>query len=181
MEVKKAIETRVSIRKFKDKEIPNALMYELLEAARFAPSAYNAQPWRFVIIKEKETKEALKKNDAFQQKFVYEAPVILICCADPEVFPNERLENTYSNPDEIANKVGAVRDLTIAVQNLILRAAELGLGTCYVGLIKRTTIKKILGIPEHYILPYLIILGYPDEAPKASPRKAQNDLIIKEI
>ena len=181
MEVKKAIETRRSVRKYLDREVPESLVSELVEAARLAPSAYNAQPTQFVILKGKEIKEKLKENKIFRHDFVYTASVIIVCCGDPKVFPEARMENTYSNPAEIAGEVGAVRDVSIATQNLVLRATELGLGTCYVGIVAGEKIKEILGIPKNYVLPFVITVGYPDETPDPTPRKPQKDLIIKEL
>lgn len=181
MEVKSAIENRRSIRKYQEKEVPDALIAELIEAARLAPSAWNAQPAKFVIIKSKEIKEKLKKEKAFKQGFVYEAPVIIACCGNPEVYPKERLETTYSNPAEIAGEVGAVRDVSIAAQNLVLRATELGLGTCYVGLVAREKAKEILGIPKNYVLPFILPLGYPAENPSSTPRKNHKNLIINSL
>lgn len=181
MNIKTAIETRRSIRKYQDQEIPESLIKELIEAARLAPSAYNAQPSRFVILKSKKIKETLKGNKVFKQPFVYEAPVIIVCSADPEVYPKEKFEPTYSNPREIAGEVGAVRDLSISVQNLVLRATDLGLGTCYVGLVARDRLKKDLGIPKNYVLPFVITLGYPAEKPEFKPRKNLKELVIKSL
>lgn len=181
MDIKTAIEKRRSIRKYQVKEIPDSLIRELVEAARLAPSAYNAQPSRFVILKSKSIKEKLKKEGVFKQPFVYEAPVIIVCSADPEVYPKEKLEPPYSRPREIAGEVGAVRDLSISTQNLVLRATDLGLGTCYVGLVKRDEIKEILGIPKNYVLPFVVTLGYPAEETVFKPRKNLDELIIKSL
>jgi len=179
MNFKNVIEKRRSIRKYKDTKIPSSLVGELIKAARLAPSAYNAQPTKFVIIRTKETKEMLRKNNIFKQVFVYDSPLIIVCLGDPEVYPKERLEPTYSNPQEIAGDMGAVRDVSISAQNLVLRATELGLGTCYIGLVARKKIKEILDIPSNYVLPFVIIAGYPAEKPKATPRKSLKDFIIK--
>lgn len=179
MEVKKAIEDRRSVRKYQEKEVSDSLVAELLEAARLAPSAWNAQPARFVIIKAKEIKEKLSKEKVFKHDFVCLAPVIIVCCADPEVFPKEKLQAPYSNYAELAGEAGAVRDVSIAAQNLVLRATELGLGSCYVGLIDREKTKEILGIPKNYVLPFVLPIGYPAENPKATPRKKREDLIVR--
>lgn len=181
MNVKDAIKKRVSIRKFKDKDVPSSFVKELIEAARLAPSAYNAQPTKFITVQAKDSKEMLRKNNIFKQAFVYESPLIIICLGDPEVYPKERLEPTYSNPQEIAGEMGAVRDVSIAAQNLVLRAKELRLGTCYIGLVARNKIKEILDIPNNYVLPFVIIAGYPDEKPKPTPRKKLEDYIFKRL
>ncbi len=78
---KEAIEQRRSIRKFKAEPVPEDILYELLDAARLAPSGSNAQPWRFKIIKERDIREKLVKA-AYDQSFIAEAPVVLVCCAD---------------------------------------------------------------------------------------------------
>ncbi|MGA2418038.1 MAG: nitroreductase family protein [Candidatus Staskawiczbacteria bacterium] len=178
MKVEDAIKIRRSIRKYKDIAVPEDLINELIEAARLAPSAYNAQPWKFFIVKDKNLKQKLKDNNIFKHPFVYEAPLIIICCGDPDVFPKERFENIYSNASEIGGGVGAVRDVSIASQNLVLRATELGLGTCYIGLVNREKIKEILNIPKNYVLPFAILAGYPDEAPKPTPRKKIDEMLF---
>lgn len=179
MNLKNIIEKRRSVRKFKDIKVPKSLIKELIEAARLAPSAWNAQPWRFVIIQKNAIKETLRKNNVFKQAFVYNAPLIIVCLGDPEVFPKERLEPIYSNSQEIAGDMGATRDVSISAQNLVLRATDLGLGTCYIGLVQRKRIKEILGIPDNYVLPFVIIAGYPAEKPQASSRKNLRDFIIE--
>jgi len=178
MDVKKAIEQRRSIRKYQDKEVPDSLIKEIIEAARLAPSAYNAQPSRFFIIKNKTDIKKLEENKIFKQDSIYRAPVIIVCCGDPDVFPKERFEPTYSSANEIGGKIGAVRDVSIAAQNLVLRAEELGLGTCYIGLVDRNKLKEILNIPQRYVLPFVIILGYPAEKPEPTPRKNLNEFLL---
>lgn len=122
MQVTDAIKNRHSVRKFLDKEIPDAVITQLIESARLAPSAYNAQPWRFVVVKSNELKEFLKQNNIFKQAFVCQAPVIIVCLADANVFLKEKFENTFSNALEIGGQVVAVRDVSIATQNLVLQA-----------------------------------------------------------
>jgi len=169
MEVSEAIKIRRSIRKYKDKEVPEELIKELLEAARLAPSAYNGQPWKFKVINNKEVIKELKDNNVFKNEFVYTVPLIIVCCADSEVYP-ERAEDNF-NTRELA-----IGDVSIASQNIVLRATELGLGTCYVGLLSREKIKKILNIPEKYIIPYVITVGYADEKPNPTPRKSIEEI-----
>lgn len=174
MEVKEAIEKRRSIRKYKDKEIPEELIKELIEAARLAPSGNNAQPWKFQIVRDKETKEKLKEIGVFKQNFVYMAPIIIVCCADPEAYPKAEFDPDFDDPYEIR----AMRDLSIASQNLVLRATELGLGTCYVGWANKEKIKITLGLPKKYNVLYVITVGYPDEQSTPRSRKDINEIII---
>ena len=103
--------------------------------------------------------------------------MIVVFLGDPEVYPEQRLEPVYSKPAEIAGSVGAVRDVAIAAQNLVLRATELDLGTCYVGLVNRDKIKEILGVPRNYVLPFVIPVGYPAEKPEITEK--HENIVIK--
>ena len=89
MNVKEAINLRKSIRKYQDKQIPEEIIVELLDAARKAPSAKNTQSHRYFIVNDQGTKDKLIKHNVFRRPFVYEAPLIIICCADPtqSLFP----------------------------------------------------------------------------------------------
>lgn len=181
MTVEEVIKNRRSIRQFRDQEVPEVLIRKLIDSARLAPSAYNAQPAKFVIIKDRSTKQKLKANSIFKHDFVYQAPLIIICCADPEVYPKERFDPVFSNASEIGGDIGAVRDLSISAQNLVLTADSLGLGSCYIGLIDRNKAKEVLGIPGNYVMPFALILGYPNEKPEAKPRKGIEEFISAEL
>ncbi len=172
MDVKQAIEQRRSIRKYKSDEVSDELVNMVIEAARLAPSGNNAQPWRFVIAGEDE-KELLKKDEIIMQDWVYQAPVLIVCCANPSVYQKKHVKGW---DDE--NVLRAIRDLAIASEHMVLRAEELGLGTCYVGWIKKEEIKQTLGIPEHYKVPYVITLGYANEEPKARPRLGYDEIVL---
>ena len=173
MDVKNAIEKRRSIRKYQDKKLSDKLIKELINAARLAPSGNNAQPCRYFIIKDEETKNKLKTNEIFFQDFVYEAPVIIACCADPNVYKYKKIKNW-----DDSNNLRAVRDLSIASSFLVLRATELNLGTCYVGWIEKEKIKQVLDIPKEYIVPYVITVGYPAEDPPPKPKHTLDEIIL---
>jgi nitroreductase len=175
MDIEEVIKKRRSIRKFLAKDVPDSLINELIEAARLAPSSHNAQPWKFLVLKDKETKDKLKDNAIFKHSFVYESPLIIICCADPDLSAKPS-DSIFSDMDA-SGKAG--RDLAFACQNLVLRATGLGLGTCYIGMINREKIKNILNIPQNYILPFVIIAGYPAEEPKPTPRKSTDEIVLK--
>lgn len=174
MNVEKAIRDRRSIRKYKSEEVSEEIVNELLEAARLAPSGNNAQPWRFKVINNKTIIERLREEGIFKQDFVYNAPLIIVCCADPEAYPKAKFESGFDDPYE--ERAG--RDVTIASQNLILRATELGLGTCYVGWMNKPRAKEVLGIPVRFVVPYVITVGYPDEAPDARERKDKEEVVL---
>jgi len=174
MSVKEIITKRRSIRKYQEKKVPNVLIKELIDAARLAPSGNNAQPARYFIVQDEKIKQKLKKNKVFKQEFVYKAPVIIVCCGNPGAYPKEKLEPGFDDPFPIR----AVRDVSIAAQNLVLRATELGMGTCYIGWRHKGRIKKTLGIPKNYVVPFVITLGYPAESPKVRLRKNIKDFLM---
>lgn len=172
MDVKKAVEERRSIRKYQDREVSDDLIRELIDAARLAPSGNNAQPSRYYVVKDKKTKDKLRKNEIFDQDFVYKAPVIIVCCTNPNAY-TKRVEG-WDLPDDIR----AIRDLSIASSYIVLRAVELGLGTCYIGWVKGEKIKEVLDIPKEYIVPFVIIVGHPAEEPKPTPRKSIDEILL---
>ncbi len=165
MDVKDAILTRRSIRKYRDKPVADELINEIIDAARLAPSGLNAQPSRYFIVKDKATKQKLRDSEVIRDKWVYSAPVIIACCTDPQAY-----RKNVEGWDDL-NEIRAIRDLSIASSYLVLRATELGLGTCYCGWIKKDKIKEVLDIPKHLIIPYVITIGYPNESPEPRPRK----------
>ncbi|MEK6859978.1 MAG: nitroreductase family protein [Nanoarchaeota archaeon] len=172
MEIHEAIKKRRSIRKYKDKEVSREIIKELIKAARLAPSAYNAQPWRFKVVNDKNIINQLREYGVFKNEFVYKVPLIIACCGDILCYPDRAKEN-------FDLKELAIADISFASQNLVLRATELGLGSCYIGLFNKEKIKKILEIPENYIIPYCLIIGYSDEEPAGPGRKSVNEIEMK--
>ncbi len=171
MSVKETINLRKSIRKYKDKEIPEEIIKELLNAARKAPSAKNIQSHRYLIVNDKEIIKKLMKQKVFKQPYVYDAPLIIVCCADPSQYPDS--EDVDENPINYA-----YIDLSIAASFLVLRATELGLGTVFVAWVYRDKLKEILNIPKDFIVPFVIPIGYPAEDPEPQGRKELNDIIL---
>jgi len=169
MNVKEAIKKRRSVRAYKNKPVADRLIKEVVDAARLAPSGHNMQPWRFYVLKNnKSLCTRLRKEKIFYQDFPCTAPAIIVCCADPEVYHGWR---------EKGNKKRAFRDLNIASAFLVLRATELGLGTCYVGWIDGNRLKKMLKLPKNHILPYVITIGYPAQKLGKHKRKDLNKIL----
>lgn len=194
MDVKEAIEYRRSIRWYNGKDIPDDVIKEVLDAARRAPSGCNAQPWRFRVIRDRETVEELKRKKAFPQDFVYDAPAIVVCCTDPVAYDgryggeNQVEDGTVpEDPDErkamfriVEEKAAAraLRDLSIASAFMVLRATELGLGTSYIGLIEEAVLREALEIPEDLIIPFVITMGFAARMPSRTPRKELRKILF---
>ncbi len=172
MHVKEAINFRKSIRKYENRPIPQKIIDELLAAARLAPSAKNVQSHRYFVVNNPEIKNQLIQPGVFKQSFVNDAPLIIVCCADPSQYP------TSTDVDDRPENYALI-DLSIAASFLVLRATELGLGTVFVAWIYRDKIKEILNIPKNYIIPFVIPIGYPAEDPTRKPRKNIDEIVIK--
>ncbi len=157
MEVFEAIKNRYSCRSYKEESIPEEKLKKVLEAARLAPSASNAQGWKFIVIKDSEKRK--KVSEAAGQNFLFQAPVIIA----PVSLEPERIMSCGTPAYAV--------DLAIAVDHMTLAAAEEGLGTCWIGAFSQEEIKKILGIPKEYKVVVLLPLGFPADKPGPKNRK----------
>jgi len=152
MELLEAIRTRRAIRKFKTDPVPPELIEKLLEAARWAPSSVNCQPWEFIVITDPETKKRISR--AFMLgPFLNQAPLAIAVAVD-------RLKSTCQ-----------VQDGSIAAYAIWLAAHDLGLGACWENPIIEFGVKRILGIPVTKRLVSVLAIGYPDEAPVHTRKK----------
>jgi nitroreductase len=136
------------------KEIPEKVLNQILEAGRNAPSAANNQPVHFIILTNKELK---KKLSTIFSRFLKDAPIVIIGCADIK----SRITGKW-----------AVVDATIAMQNMVIAAWVLGVGSCWIGAFNENRVKENLKIPEKWKVVALITLGYPAEQPKQRKKKS---------
>jgi nitroreductase len=152
METLEAIHTRRSIRKFTGKNIPEELLTKILEAAMYAPSARNTQPWRFVVITNKELLGKIPHIHPYAQ-MCYDAGAAILVCGDTSI---ENLEGY------LALNCGA------SSQNILLAAHDLGLGGVWLGVYPRKErmepLSKLFNLPQNIIPISLIVLGYPNES-----------------
>ena len=144
------IKLRKSVRAYsKDKEIKEEDLKKILESARLAPSAKNVQEWKFVVVRDKNTLKKLVPA-CKDQKFVGECScAIAACSGETEYFM------TCGQPAYTV-------DLSIAVAHMGLMAAELGIGSCWLGAFYEDKVKDVLGVPSNVRVVALLTLGYPD-------------------
>lgn len=169
MDLMEAIKTRRSIRRYKPTPLPEELLKSVLNAARLAPSANNAQPWRIIVVTDEDVKLKLVAS-ANGQKFIAQAPVVLVACG---------------LPDEAFQTAGGymsshVIDVSIALDHLTLAAHSLGLGTCWIAWFKEDKVREILHIPEDVRVVAMTPLGYPDETPDKPSRRNLEELVLHE-
>ena len=162
MNVNEAIRSRRSIRRYKDERIPRDKLLTILEMARLAPSASNRQPWEFIVVQDKDTREKIAKGCKYGS-FLSQCSVIIIGCGDTQV----------------SSKWCAL-DTFISMEHIALAAVEEDLGTCWIGAFDETAIIKLLGIPKNLKIVALMALGFPDENPRPKSRKALNDFVSYE-
>ncbi|MCZ7399079.1 MAG: nitroreductase family protein [Candidatus Methanoperedens sp.] len=146
------IKRRRSVRRFDGATIPKEAMEQILEAGRWAPSGANAQPWRFVVVTQKEKLSAISDfcyYKLFKSRHVGEAGAAVVICADPEAG-----SKTYTI------------DAAIAGTNMTLMATSLGIGSCWIGAFREEKLKELLHIPAELKIIALIAFGY--EVGKAS-------------
>jgi len=167
MDVSEAIEVRRSIRKYKNTEVEDEKLDKIIESARIAPSAANRQEWKFVVVKDADTKIKLVEA-CHGQKFVAEAPVLVAACS------------TESEKIMPCGQSAYTVDLSIALSFMILRATELELGTCWLGAYDENMVKNILNIPDDIKIVGMVTIGYPDEKLDARPRKTTEEIVTLE-
>jgi nitroreductase len=162
MEVFEAIKNRYSCRSYKAEPVPEEKLKKILEAARLAPSAHNAQEWKFVVIKDTEKRKEVAK--AAGQNFIAEAPVIIVAVSlDPE-----RIMSGGTPAYAV--------DLAIAMEHIALQAVEEGLATCWIGAFDQEEVKKILNIPDEYKVVVMMPLGYPADKSRPKSRKSLKEI-----
>ena len=156
MKFTEVLETRRSIRKYKDTPVSKEKIHKILEAARIAPSASHRQPWHFIVVEDREKIKKLAKSE-----WAANAPVMIVGLADKEASPT-----------------WFINDLGIAFEHIILAATNLGLGTCWMGQSNREDlVKNLLDIPDNFKVVALTPIGEPDESPSPKERKSLADIV----
>lgn len=193
------VKKRRSIREYRDKKVQLDLILKALEAARWAPSAHNAQPWRFIIITKSEIKKKLAKEmaeawkkdlekDNVPKEVIHElinksiyrfthSPILILVCLT--------MEEMFLYPDERRNRIEymlAIQSVSAAIENLLLALSSLGLGACWycAPLYCQDVIRKLLNIPKEVDPVALITVGYPKEKPKPTTRKPLDEIVYLE-
>ncbi|WP_027718194.1 nitroreductase family protein [Desulfovirgula thermocuniculi] len=203
MELKEVLLRRRSIRRFRPDPVPEEYIMELLEAARLAPSGTNLQPWRFVIVESREMRQRLSEC-TYGMTFIAQAPVTIVCCADlksiekrPQRIAELRQAGAFAGtPLESINledylkqrsmDINAARaylslNVAIAIEHIVLRATDLGLGSCWVMMFNQKEVKKLLGLGEELIVVALVPVGFPDQDPPPRPRLKVEDILLKRV
>lgn len=147
------LRTRRSIRDYKDKEVPDEVLYSVFEDCRYAPTSRNSESYYFIPIKDRGTIEFMAGRREPNSSPIAEAPMAVAICTDSE-------------------KTGCPKqDGDIAAYHFMLAAWAHGLGTCWIATMDRDDVKDRLGIPKEHFVATVTPLGYPDERPEPPSRK----------
>jgi len=171
MDVFEAIGGRRSIRAFKSRDVPEDTVKKLLEAGRWAPSAGNIQPWEFVVVREPSMKRRLVEA-ALGQSFIEEASLVIVVCAN-----EDRSAEGYGFR---GRSLYCIEDTSAAVQNILLAAYSLGLGTCWIGAFNEDGAREALRIPAGIRPVAIIPVGYPAESPAPRNRRPLGQVVHRE-
>ncbi len=151
------IKSRRSIRSFMETPIPPDVLSSLLEAARWAPSGSNNQPWAFVVVQEPAN---IRKVKMFSPGLGGDPVALLIVCSDQSVEAST-----------------AIMDVSMATQNVMLAAEEMGLGSCCVRSLNQKALQLLLSLPSHMVPELTISLGYPAETPRLPSRRPIEEIV----
>jgi nitroreductase len=178
MDLTQVIEKRRTIRAYKTTPIDDKTLNAILEAGRIAPSWSNTQTWRWIVItdqviKAKIADEVLRVGNRGTNA-VKTAPILISACA-------ELGKAGFRDGQPSTNKEGYwyMFDAGLALENMVLTAESLGLGTMFIGGMDAKKAEAILGVPQGFACVIFMVLGYPDEQPVAPPRKNIKELVFK--
>jgi nitroreductase len=175
MRFQELVEGRRSIRRYTEKPVERDKILVCLEAARLAPSADNAQPWRFLVLDDENLRQKFC-DEVFSgiysiSKFAKQAPVLIVILARLNII-------AHKIGKQIQNIHFHLLDIGIAGEHIVLQAEELGLGTCWIGWFNTRRARKILKIPRDYKIVSLLSMGYYDKKPsKLKKRKKLNEIV----
>ncbi|MFC2072045.1 nitroreductase family protein [Chloroflexota bacterium] len=163
MHFQELIRKRRSVRSYKLDPVENDKLEQILEAARWAPTAANRQPFQLIVI-HTTGREELRR--IYDKAWFVQAPVVICACAIPDQGWTNRDGKSYSDVD-----------VAIAMDHLVLAATDLGLGTCWIGAFDPTAAREILGLPEGVEPIVFTLVGYPSDEPRPKKRKPAGELI----
>lgn len=164
MDLYEAIKSRYSVRSYLNKPVEQEKLDRILDAARLAPSGSNRQPWKFVVVRDAETRKRLV-GACCDQGFVGQAPVVIAAMG---LMPDRVMR---------CGVPGDPVDVAIALEHVSLAATAEGLGTCWIGAFHQDQLRAVLGVPRHVKVVGVMTLGYPADRARPKTRKSIKEII----
>ena len=162
-----ALKGRQSVKSYLPTPVEKEKLEKVLEAGRLAPSSYNSQCRRFIVLTDPAVKKAIH-DEAGTQPMIEQAPVVIVVCATPD------------HEHEDAMPCGEVKhpiDMALSGGYMMLEAYDQGLGTCWLGAFDAEAVKKVLGIPADVKVVTMIPLGYHDGTQPRRDRKPLEEIV----
>lgn len=178
MELIEGIKGRRSVRKYEEKPLPHALIAEIVDAARFAPSWKNTQCVRYIVVEDREKIQQIASEDcmlnfSFNVKTAGRAAAILLLCVEKGVSGYEK-DGSFSTPK---GEHWQSFDAGVAAEAFCLAAYAHGVGTCIMGIYDEAKLRKVVELPDTLEIAALIPMGFPAASPSAPPRKDVTELL----
>jgi nitroreductase len=158
---------RQVVRAFADRPVPHELLSRILDCARYAPSAKEAQPWRLVVVRDAVNRHRLAAA-AFHHPLARTAPVLVVACA--------KIHTHISGNGHPSHPV----DIAAATETMVLAAADVGLATTWITGFRETAIRELLDIPSDVPIVSLLAIGYPDGFARLPDRRTRDEVIAWE-
>jgi nitroreductase len=177
LEFLEVIKKRRSVHYFTEEKVSDKDLDYVLEAARWAPSAGNCQPWRFVIIREAENIHKVWEStagifDLTPQNFIKKASAIIVVCTDTTAYSGRQAR--------IKSDLYCIQDSAAATMNLLLAVCDRGLGACWIGMFNEGKLRTALNIPQNIKPVAIIPVGHTESKEKPRPRKPLTELVYRE-
>ncbi len=175
--VRDTIKSRRVTRKYGDRPVPIEYVNDILEAARWAPSWANTQCWKFVVVRDSGVKASLADamvNKGSASESLKIAPVVIIACAETG---KSGFYPSIPGPATDKGDTWYMYDVALAMENLVLAAHSLGLGTVHLGLFDARKVAAAIQLPPNHCVVAMTPLGYPDGDARATPRKELAEIV----
>jgi nitroreductase len=166
MDFAELIRQRYSVRAYKPTAVPDEILAQVLEAGRLAPTAANKQPFRVIVIHTKGREAELRR--IYHRDWFTQAPLILCVCTVRAEAWKRAMYDGKSHADV---------DATIVMDHMVLAAADLGLGTCWIAAFDPAAAREVLGLPPEVEPVLFTPLGFPNDQPKAKERRPLEELV----
>ncbi len=167
-DILEVIKTRRNVKEFLPEFVSWEKLSNILDAGRHAPSCGNVQNWKFIVVIKSDLKAKIAEA-AMQQYEIINAGALIIVCAEPE-----KAERYYGLRGE---RLYTIQNCSAAIQNMLLEAHSLGLGTRWIGAFEEEMVKNIAEIPDEIRPQAIIAVGYPKEIPQKPPKMPLESLI----
>jgi len=155
---------RQAVRGFADRRLPSEILFRVLDCARYAPSAREDQPWRFIVVQDALTRHRIARA-VFQGDLIRTAPAIIVGCA--------RVHSNIAGSGRPSHPI----DLAAATQAMVLGAADMSLATAWITGFRESEVRDVLGIPTDVPVVTLLALGYPDGFQRLPARRPEAESI----